>query len=49
MLRGTVSLPAGTGKDVRVAVFVGDLGAPDACPALAEMVGELFPERGAKT
>jgi short-subunit dehydrogenase len=34
---------------VRVAVFVGDVTAVDARRALAEMVGELFPELGAKT
>ena len=36
-------------RRTRVAVFVGDVGAEDGRRALAEMVGELFPERGAKS
>ncbi len=39
MLRGTVSLPAGTGKDVRVAVFAAGAAARDAQAAGAAGVG----------
>lgn len=39
MVRGVVSLPSGTGKDVRVAVFAKDAKADEAKEAGAEIVG----------
>ncbi len=39
MVRGVVSLPAGTGKDVRVAVFAKDAKAAEALAAGADKVG----------
>ena len=39
MVRGSVSMPNGTGKDVRVAVFARDAKADEAKEAGAEMVG----------
>ena len=39
MIRGTVALPAGTGKDVRVAVFAQGEAATAAREAGAEFVG----------
>lgn len=39
MVRGTVALPAGTGKDVRVAVFAGGEAAQAAAEAGADIVG----------
>jgi len=39
MVRGVVSLPSGTGKDVRVAVFARDAKADEAKEAGAEIVG----------
>ena len=39
MVRGVVSLPSGTGKDVRVAVFARDAKADEAREAGAEIVG----------
>jgi large subunit ribosomal protein L1 len=39
MLRGTVALPAGTGRDVRVAVFAAGDAASDARAAGADIVG----------
>src|SRR5947207_284489 len=39
VVRGTVSLPAGTGKDVRVAVFAAGNAAADARAAGADVVG----------
>ena len=46
MVRGTVALPSGTGKDVRVAVFAGGEAAEAARAAGADMVGadDLFAE-----
>jgi large subunit ribosomal protein L1 len=39
MVRGTVALPSGTGKDVRVAVFAQGVAADEARAAGADMVG----------
>ena len=39
MVRGTVSLPSGTGKDVRVAVFAAGEAAAEARAAGADIVG----------
>jgi large subunit ribosomal protein L1 len=39
MVRGTVALPAGTGKDVRIAVFAAGEAAAEARAAGAELVG----------
>ena len=46
MVRGTVALPSGTGKDVRVAVFAGGEAAESARAAGADVVGadDLFAE-----
>ena len=46
MVRGTVALPSGTGKDVRVAVFASGEAADSAREAGADMVGadDLFAE-----
>ena len=46
MVRGTVALPAGTGKDVRIAVFANGEAAQAARDAGADMVGsdDLFAE-----
>ena len=46
MVRGTVALPSGTGKDVRVAVFAAGEGADAARAAGADVVGadDLFAE-----
>ena len=46
MVRGTVALPSGTGKDIRVAVFAGGEAAEAARAAGADMVGadDLFAE-----
>ena len=46
MVRGTVALPSGTGKDVRVAVFASGEGADAARAAGADVVGadDLFAE-----
>src|SRR5262245_49654025 len=39
MVRGTVALPSGTGKDVRIAVFAAGEAAAEARAAGAEIVG----------
>ncbi|HET8929535.1 MAG TPA: 50S ribosomal protein L1, partial [Acidimicrobiales bacterium] len=39
MVRGTVALPSGTGKDVRIAVFAAGTAADDARAAGADVVG----------
>ncbi len=46
MVRGTVALPSGTGKDIRVAVFASGEGAESARAAGADVVGadDLFAE-----
>ena len=49
MVRGTVGLPAGTGKDVRVAVFAAGEAAQEAREAGADLVGADDLARGAYT
>ena len=46
MIRSTVALPSGTGKDVRIAVFAqGEAARPPATPAPTTSVATISPKR----